>query len=325
MRDFSGAEVLVAGGTGLIGIPLVELLVQEGAHVHIVSRDDSSRVPSHVALTWHNLDLLDYKNCVTACRGMDYVFNLLCVKGSPTWMRDNPETAFRYNLLLDVNVLAAAAECGVGGVLLASSLAVYPPAEVFYEDDMWKGNPSPNDWSGGWAKRMGEVHAEACRKQYGIKVSIVRPANTYGPWDDFWSPAAMVVPSLIRQAVENRMIETKGDGSAVRDFIHARDVARGMMLAAKAGIEQPVNLGSGAGVSIRDLVGVIAAHAALQSEVVWGAKPSPGDSIRILDTARARELLGFEPQISLEEGVRDTIEWYIQHGDEYRGTRYMVS
>ncbi|TSC71357.1 MAG: GDP-L-fucose synthase, partial [Parcubacteria group bacterium Gr01-1014_70] len=188
-----------------------------------------------------------------------------------------------------------------------------------------KGNPSPNDWSGGWAKRMGEVHAEACRKQYGMNVSIVRPANTYGPWDDFWSSAAMVVPSLIRQAVDEGVITTNGDGLAIRDFIYARDVARGMLLAAKMGIAQPVNLGSGTGVSIRDLVDAIAANVALKSEVIWDTMPSPGDRIRVLDTARAREMLGFEPQISLESGIRETIEWYIQHGDTYRQSRYVVS
>lgn len=322
MRNFSGTHVLVAGGTGLIGIPLVELLIQEGAHVHIVSRDDPNRVP--LRATWCNLDLLEYKNCLQACRGMDYVFNLLCVKGSPTWMRDNPETAFRHNLLLDVNVLGAAAQCGVAGVLLASSLAVYPPAEVFYEDDVWKGNPSPNDWYGGWAKRMGEVHAEACRKQYGMKVSVVRPANTYGPWDDFWSPAAMVVPQLIRQAVEDGVLRMNGDGSAVRDFIYTEDVARGMLLAAKMGIEKPINLGSGTGVSIRQLVDVIVGQVSLRS-VEWGASQSTGDTIRVLDTARARELLGFEPQISLEDGVSRAIAWYIQNGDRYRQSRYVVS
>lgn len=323
MQSFSGAEVLVAGGTGLIGIPLVELLLAEGAHVHIVSLDNPNRVPMHA--TWQQLDLMDFNNCVAVCSGMDYVFNLLCVKGSPTWMKENPETAFRHNLLLDVNVLAAAAICGVKGVLLASSLAVYQPADVFHEDDMWKGNPSPNDWYAGWAKRMGEVHADACRKQYGMEVSIVRPANTYGPWDDFWSPAAMVVPMLIRQAVDDGVLQMKGDGSAIRDFIHARDIARGMLLAAKHGSEEPVNLGSGTGVSIRYLVDVIAANVELRSEIVWGSMPPPGDRMRVLDAARARELFGFESHISLEEGIRETIEWYIQYGEQYRQSRYVVS
>ncbi len=328
MRDFSGAKALVAGGTGLIGIPLVELLIAEGARVHIVSRDDPSRVPLQTA-SWRDLDLLEYSNCLAACRGMDYVFNLLCVKGSPAWMRDNPETAFRHNLLLDVNMLAAAAACHVDGVLLASSLAVYPPAEIFYEEDMWTGNPSGNDWYAGWAKRMGEVHAEACRQQYGMKISIVRPANTYGPWDDFWSPAAMVVPALIRQAVRDRVIQMKGDGSAVRDFIHARDVARGMLFAAKWGIEQPVNLGSGTGVSIRDLADIILKHVSRVSHhpimVNWSGEQALGDRARVLDTKRALSLLGFEPCISLEEGIQETIAWYIKNSEKFRLSRYSVS
>ena len=158
-----------------------------------------------------------------------------------------------------------------------------------------------------------------------MAVSVVRPANTYGPWDDFWSPAAMVVPQLIRQAVEDSVLQMKGDGSAVRDFIHARDVARGMLFTAKQSIDQPMNLGSGTGVSLRELVDVIADTVIPRPRVEWGTEPPPGDKVRVLDTSRAYKLLGFEPEIFLEEGIQETVQWFVENGEKYRNSRYTVS
>lgn len=306
--DFYGKKVLVAGGTGLIGIPLVEMLVDKGAKVFIVSRDDRSR--AHPKATFFNLNLLDYENCFRACSGMDYVFNLLCVKGSPVMAKTRPATLFDANLLLDVNILRAVRACSVKGYLLASSLAVYPPAEVFYEDNARKNLPSPNDFFPGWAKLTGEIQTEAYRIEYDFRTSVVRPANTYGPYDDFWSEGAMVIPSLIRRICDGEdPLQLSGDGLQTRDFIYSRDVACGMLFVAENEIYEPVNIGSGVGVTIRDLVDVVAECSGLKAEVVWDAAKPSGDRKRVLDTSRIRSY-GFEPKKRLVDGIRETILWY---------------
>ena len=306
--DFRGKKVLVAGGTGLIGTPLVEMLVDRGARVFVVSKDDPSR--AHCNSSFFNLDLLDYEYCLWACGNMDYVFNLLCVKGSPATARARPATMFDANLLLDVNLLRAAREKGVGGYLLTSSLAVYPPAEIFSEDDARRALPSQNDIFPGLAKLAGEMQAEAYRIEYGFNVSIVRPANTYGPHDDFWSEGAMVVPSLVRRICggENPII-LSGDGKQERDIIYSEDVARGMLFVAENEIYEPVNIGSGIAVKIRDLVDIIARCSGLRPDVWWDILRPSGDKKRVLDTTRIKSY-GFEPKVSLRDGIRETVEWY---------------
>lgn len=312
--NFRGKKVLVAGGTGLIGTPLVEMLVSRGAEVYVVSRDDRSR--AHPQCYFVNADLLDYENCLLACARMDYVFNLLCVKGSPVIAATKQATMLVSNLLLEVNLMRAARQAGVGGYLLASSLAVYPPAEVFYEQNARTDFPSKNDLFPGWAKLTGELQAEAYLLEYGFKSSIVRPANTYGPLDDFWSEGAMVIPSLIRRISggENPLM-LAGDGMQVRDFIYSGDVARGMLYVAENEIFEPVNIGSGVGVPIRNLVGYIAEAAGFVPDVVWDTSRPSGDRMRVLDTTRLKSY-GFRPGIDLRDGIAETVRWYRDNKDK---------
>lgn len=320
--DFKGKRVLVAGGTGLIGTPLVELLIEGGARVRVVSLDDPSR--SHPKAEFRQLDLSKFENCLEACRGQDYVFNLLCVKGSPAVTKVKPARFFVSHLTFNTNLMEAARQCGAKGFLFTSSLAVYGPAEVFHEDDVWKTFPSENDKFSGWAKRMGELQAEAYQIEYGWdNVSIVRPANVYGPYDNFELENAMVIPSLIKRAVlgENPL-RAWGDGSQVRDFIHTRDVARGILLVARSGEKRPVNLGSGIGVSIKELVNIVVGNLKVKPEVVWDASKPSGDRERVLDVSRAKAL-GFCASIKLEDGIRSTMDWYRANQHELN-TRYDI-
>ncbi len=321
--DFAGKRVLVAGGTGLIGTPLVELLLKEGARVRVAALDDASR--AHPETEYMNRNLLDFKYCLEVCSGQDYVFNLLCVKGSPVTVNMYPATLLETNLLLDINLLSAAQKQGVRGFLFTSSLGVYAHAEVSHEDAVWQTMPSPNDRFAGWAKRMGELQVEAYRKQYSWNaISIVRPTNTYGPFDDFESEGAMVIPSLIRRAVsgENPLI-VRGDGSEIRDFAYSEDVAKGMMLVAKKEFEEPVNLGSGIGYSIRDAVSAVADNVSPKPEIKWDMSQKAGDQKRILDIARARSI-GFAPSVSLSEGIARTVAWYKENKDRHSKTRYDI-
>lgn len=312
---FKGKRVLVAGGTGLIGIPLVELLLERGATVRVASLDDASRC--HPAAEFLRLDLRTLENCMAACKGMDFAFNLLCTKGSPAVTTTKPASMFTPMILFNTNLMDAARTSGAEGFLFTSSIAVYSPAEVFYEDDVWKTWPSPNDRFAGWAKRMGELQAEAYKIEYGWKnVTIVRPANVYGPYDNFDSINAMVVPSLIKRAVsgEDPMI-VWGDGSPERDFIHAKDVARGILMAIEKAPGAVLNLGSGYGLPVKKLAQVIVDRLPRKPELVWDASKPLGDRKRIMDVARAKAI-GFEAEISIEEGVADTMRWYAANRDQ---------
>jgi len=174
-------------------------------------------------------------------------------------------------------MMEAARQAGIERYLYTSSVGVYAPAETFHEDDVWSTFPSPHDRFAGWAKRMGELQAEAYRIEYGWdKIAIVRPAHVYGPNDNFDPENAMVIPSLINRAMGGEdPLTVWGDGTPVRDFIHARDVARGMMLMVEEGVNEPVNLGSGSGASIRDIVEIIVANLPAPPEVVWDTENRP--------------------------------------------------
>jgi GDP-L-fucose synthase len=161
---------------------------------------------------------------------------------------------------------------------------------------------------------MGELQAEAYKIEYGWNdIAIVRPANVYGPYDNFDPNNAMVIPSLIKRALggENPLV-VWGDGSAIRDFIYTRDVARGMLLAMESAIGQPINLGSGKGVSIREIVEVIVDNMEVKPKVVWDTSKPSGDKRRLMDISRARAI-GFEPEISIEDGIKETMQWYKQN------------
>ena len=309
---FGGQKVLVAGGTGLIGRPLVEMLVDAGAEVRVVSLDEPST--SLVGADFRRADLRDFNHCLNACDGMDYVFQLAGVKGSPAMTAKRPASFFVPTITFGVNMMEAARQCDVNRYLFTSSIGVYAPAEVFREDDMWKASPSPNDRFAGWAKRMGELQAEAYAIEYGWdNVSIVRPANVYGPFDNFDGANAMVIPSLIKRAMDGEIpLTVWGDGSPVRDFIHARDVARGMMLVMEKGYSQPVNLGSGTGVAIREIAETIAANIPGGLEIVWDTSKPSGDKKRLMDITRAKSL-GFELTISLAEGIKEAMAWYAEN------------
>ncbi len=311
---FKDKNVLVAGGSGLIGIQLVDLLTQHGAKVNVVDlRKPYGKVNFPVGVTFKGMDLTDYTNCISACEGMDYVFNLMCIKGSPKVMKEKPASHLVPMIRFNTNLMEAARECNVSRYLYTSSVGVYHPAEVLTEDDVWKTFPSENDWYAGWTKRIGELQAQAYEIEYGWdSISIVRPTNTYGPYDYFDSDRATVVPSLIKKILSgDSSIVVWGDGSNVRDFMYSRDVAKGMMLVMEKspGPKYPVNLGSGKRYSIKDLINIILDNVDKKPEIVWDTSKITGDNVRVMNIDRAKSL-GFKQTISLEEGVRRTINWY---------------
>jgi len=311
---YNNINVLVTGGTGLIGRPLVKLLLEAGAKVTVASMDDESRCPEGARFIHGNLVNLDF--CQKISEGMDYVFHLVGIKGSPAMTARKPASFFVPIILTNTNMMEAARQAGVERYLYTSTIGVYSPAEVFHEDDVWKTFPSDNDRFAGWAKRMGELQAEAYKIEYGWdKIAIVRPANVYGPFDNFDPENAMVIPSLIKRAMDGeKPLTVWGDGSAVRDFIHARDVARGMMIAMENITGKPINLGSGTGISVKRIVDIIVDNMDVKPEVVWDTSKPSGDKKRLMDISRARAI-GFEPSVSIEQGIKGVMDWYRQNKD----------
>lgn len=314
MSIYENKKILVTGGTGLIGRPLVRKLIEQGASVRIASLDDPSR--AHPDAEFEQVNLTRFENCMKVCKDVDFVFQLAGIKGSPAMTHEKPASFFTPTILFNTNMLEAARQSNVDRYLFTSSVGVYCPAEVFYEDDVWKTFPSENDRFAGWAKRMGELQTEAYKIEYGWdEIAIVRPANVYGPYDNFDPKNAMVIPSLIKRALDGENPFTVwGDGSPVRDFIHAEDVADGMLFALDKGTGSPLNLGSGVGVSIKKIVEIIIDNLDEKPEIFWDASKPSGDKKRLLDISKAKSV-GWEPKISIEEGIKGVMDWYKKNKD----------
>lgn len=315
LSSFAGANVLVTGGTGLIGRQVVSILADAGAKVRIVSLD---RVEVNDAAEHVQGDLTELSVCREVTRDMDYVFHLAGIKGSIDVTIKKPASHFVPALMFNTNVLEAARQNKVRKLVYTSSIGVYASAEVFREGENEDGPPM--DFYAGWAKRMAEFQIKTYRIQYGLSgFSVVRPCNVYGPGDNFDPDNAMVIPTLMyRIARGDNPVQVWGDGSAIRDFAYSRDVAEGIVLALYHGLgdHDYVNLGSGKGVSIRDLV------EALQSFLDFTpffdtSKPS-GFPRRVMDISLAERLIDYHPSTSLAQGLRETWDWFMAHREEYR-------
>jgi GDP-L-fucose synthase len=311
------SKVLVTGGTGMIGRYLVDKLLAKNCDVTVVSLDSPEGLPDQVKFM--KLDLTVLENCIAACRGQDYVFNLIGIKGSPKMSRERPASFMVPMLMFNTAMMEAAMRCNVKWYLYTSSVGVYHPAEVFKEDDVWKTFPSENDKHPGWAKRIGELQAEAYKIQYGRdNISIVRPANVYGKYDNFDPENAMVIPSLINRIVSGESpLVCWGDGTPIRDFIYAGDCAEGMIHMVENGITKPVNLGSGDGVSIKEVAEAIRNGYNKDIGIEWDITKPKGDARRLMDTTRA-EKYGFKCSTSLQDGIQETLNWFLKNRDSYK-------
>jgi GDP-L-fucose synthase len=306
---FKNQKVLVTGGAGMVGRALVSKLLKLGAQVEIADLHKPSDLEPEVKFTTGDLRYLNV--CEEICKDKDYVFNIIGIKGSPKACAEQPADFMVPMLQFNTNMMEASRKANVKWYLYTSSVGVYSPADVFYEDDVWKTFPSPNDKFAGWAKRIGELQAEAYSIQYGMNnISIVRPANIFGKYDNFNPVNSMVIPSLIRKAQENDVLEVWGDGSPIRDFIFADDVADSMIKCVENKVTTPVNLGSGKGYSIKELVEVVVRTSGKENlEVKWLVDKGNGDAIRIMSTERA-ESFGIKTNTTLEEGIKVVTEWF---------------
>jgi GDP-L-fucose synthase len=307
MTFWSERRVMVTGGAGFLGRAVVRRLEEAGAASISVPRsaDHDLRTPDGVA------------SALEEARP-DVVIHLAAVVGGIGANRENPGRFFYDNAAMGIELMEASRQAGVDKFVQIGTVCSYPKFTPvpFREEDIWNGYPEETNAPYGLAKKMLLVQGQAYRAQYGFDVIHLIPVNLYGPGDNFDPSSSHVIPALIKKAVEARdrgdpWIEVWGTGSATREFLYVDDAANGIALAAERyDGPEPVNLGVGHEISIRDLVGVITRLTGFTGEVRWDTTKPDGQPRRALDTSRAREWFGFEAGTSFEDGLRETIAWY---------------
>ncbi len=310
MGYWSDKRVVVTGGAGFLGSFVVDELNLLGPLAVIVPRSAE-----------YDLREKDAIERMLRDARPDVVIHLAATVGGIGANRRNPGRFFYDNAIMGIQLIEMARRHGVAKFVTVGTVCAYPKFTPvpFKEDDLWSGYPEETNAPYGLAKKMLLVQSQAYRQQYGFPGIYLLPVNLYGPRDDFDPATSHVIPALIRKCVEAReagaeSITAWGSGRPTREFLYVEDAARGIVMAAeKYDGPQPVNLGSGAEISIRDLVELIARLVGYRGEVRWDADQPDGQPRRMLDTTRARKEFGFAAQVGFEEGLRRTIDWYKQH------------
>ena len=303
-------KTVVTGGSGFLGSHLVELLEADGHDVHIVRSKDT--------------DLTD-ANAVAQMfeeQKPDRVFHLAAEVGGIGANRDNPGRYWYANLMMGVNVLEQARIHSTEKVVMVGTICSYPKfAPIpFREETLWDGYPEETNAPYGVAKKALLVGAQSYREQYGLNSIVLLPVNLYGPRDNFDLHSSHVIPALIRKMVEAQergesSVTLWGDGSPTREFLYVEDCARGLFMAGRDynGAE-PVNLGTGIEITIKDLAETVAAATGFDGEIIWDTTKPNGQPRRQLDVTRARERFGFEAEVSFADGMARTVEWFRSNG-----------
>jgi GDP-L-fucose synthase len=312
---YRNKTVLVAGGTGLIGTHLVQALLNQGAQVRATLHKKPAQIHDD-RIEYLSCDLTRREDCDRVVQGVDYVFLCAANTSGAAVMAHNPIAHITPNLLINAQILEAACLAKVERLLFVSSTTVYPA--VLYpvkEEEAFVGDPHASYLGVGWMKRYIEKLAQFYYERYGMKIALVRPTNAYGPFDKFDFETSHVLPALIRRALEKQdPFEVWGDGTAVRDFIYISDLTDALLAALEhCAYGEAINIGSGQPVSIRQAVEVIlklTRH--VDAKPIFDASKPTTIPIRLVDLTKARELLNYQPKVSFEEGIKNTIEWYCQ-------------
>jgi GDP-L-fucose synthase len=309
--SWAGRRVMVTGGGGFLGRAVVRRLEAAGATDVFVPRSPD-----------YDLRTLAGIERVLADGRPELVIHLAAVVGGIGANRENPGRFFYENAIMGIQLMELARLAGIAKYVQVGTVCSYPRLTPvpFKEDDLWNGYPEETNAPYGLAKKMLLVQGQAYREQYGFNVIHLIPVNLYGPGDNFDPASSHVIPALIRKCVDAREsgadhIDVWGTGAASREFLYVDDAAEGIVLAAERydGAE-PVNLGVGREIAIRDLVELIARLTGFEGEIRWDPSKPDGQPRRALDTSRASERFGFEAETSFDEGLRRTIEWYRTRG-----------
>lgn len=308
MTDFwKNKRVCVTGGAGFLGSFILEKLAERGAKDVFVPRIED-----------YDLTVEQDQGRMLDDAKPDMVIHLAALAGGIGANRARPAEFFYKNLMMGVPLMHKAWEKGVGKFVAIGTICAYPKFTPipFREENLWEGYPEETNAPYGLAKKMLLVQSQAYREQYGFNSIYLLPVNLYGPRDNFNLETSHVIPALIRKCVE---AQQRGDGQIVvwgtgfptREFLYAGDAAEGILLAAENyNGSEPVNLGSGMEISIKDLVELIVTLTGFEGKIVWDKTKPDGQPRRALDVKRARDLFGFEAQTPFEEGLRNTIEYF---------------
>jgi len=307
IESLSNKKIIVTGGTGLIGRQIINFLTKINCKVTSVSLDN---LELNKDCNYIYGDLTNYDFCKKITKEFDYAIHTAGIKGSVDVTNNKPASFLVPMLMMNTNFLEACRINKVKKVVFTSSIGAYSVNEILKEKDEFEITP-PMDSFPGWAKRMAELQIKAYYKQYNTNsFVIVRPANVYGPGDNFDLNNAMVIPSLINKILNgDNPVKIWGDGSAIRDFIYSKDVAYGTILALiKGQNSQYYNIGSGKGISIKKLVETL--NQILDFSYKFDSSKPSGASKRIMDITKAQKELKFASQTDLKTGLQETIEWY---------------
>lgn len=325
-------RVIVTGGAGFLGSFLVEKLIARGAadvlvprieNYNLVDRDDIHRLLEDAALAPDlrpaHLNPSGFQPSAFRPQPSDLIILHLAARvGGIGANREHPAEFFYDNLMMGAELMHQAWQRGVGKFVALGTVCAYPKFTPvpFKEDNLWDGYPEETNAPYGLAKKMLLVQAQAYRQQYGFNAIFLLPVNLYGQRDNFDPASSHVIPALIRKCLEaqergEKEISVWGDGSPTREFLYVEDAAEGILLAAeKYDGPEPVNLGSGYEISIKDLAETIARLTGFSGRLVWDTSKPNGQPRRGLDVSRAWQFFGFRAGTPFEEGLRRTIEWY---------------
>ncbi|MGB7487753.1 MAG: GDP-L-fucose synthase [Phormidesmis sp.] len=308
--ELANKKILVTGGAGFLGKQVIAQLTQAGA------KDENILVTRS-----RDYDLTQMEACQQAVKGQDIVVHLAAHVGGIGLNREKPAELFYDNLMMGTQLIHSAYEAGVEKFVCVGTICAYPKFTPvpFKEDDLWIGYPEETNAPYGIAKKALLVQLQAYRQQYGFDGIYLLPVNLYGPEDNFNPRSSHVIPALIHKVYEAQMRGDKtlpvwGDGSPTREFLYSTDAAKGIVMATQNYSDPaPVNLGTNAEISIRDLVELICEVMGFEGELEWQTDKPNGQPRRCLDTERAKQAFGFEAKTDFREGLKNTVEWYRQN------------
>jgi GDP-L-fucose synthase len=302
-----GMTVLVTGGAGFLGSSLARTLKVHGL------AEENIRAPRS-----RDLDLRRWENCVEAVQDVDLVIHLAAKVGGIGYNMENPGSLFYDNAIMGIQLMEAARQADVKKFVAVGTICAYPKFTPvpFREEELWNGYPEETNAPYGLAKKMLLVQAQAYRQQYGFNAIYLLPVNLYGPGDNFDPASSHVIPALIKKFVEAvesgaKRVEVWGTGAASREFLYVDDAAEGITLAAERYDKpDPVNLGAGFEITIRDLATLIADLTGFTGEIVWDTAKPDGQPRRCLAVSRAEQEFGFRAKVDFRGGLERTIAWY---------------